>query len=781
MVLNLCGMAWQICGPGVRFESRSWPSWGDAPQRGRVKRPGPCTVSRFTQSPRAFALTQAILTTRRHFNSICAPLTTANLRPQRVLGEPVPEADWTLCLPKLCDKFANPPPKMEEAPPSYRDVTQADVWQFIGPYLHTTDLVSTAAVCRQWHTAFAPHLWGDPASHFHLNDSGIPAGWTKFRATLGLARLEVRCMTHTLRIPDTVVDFHDGPEPGWLRLVLQFLPNLQSLIIRAVPFVDHAALQALGDRVTSGDTDHVSSYTSVSDAPVSVTSRLHTVAPHTFNIPVGLRLLDICHCSNVTAHGLEIILAKLVNLMYLDLSSTRAARDHRVLVSFRKLTALRVLKLRNIGLRDADIELMSSILLYRAKSLDIRDNRITDQGLDSLAQHCFAPILQSHDDFSSLGATILAIYNGEQLESCLYKTFTSKFVAQLVIESIHPSGLTHLYLSGNPMTTKGVSGIIKTGRLHVLDIGSMEISGMRDSAQHDDRNHSSLVNVDRCSFVSTLAKHAAQSLTFLRISYEVVGIGSSAQDSKITRSEGTQPSPSTVGDKSNLQVATADMTPDESGLTPDMLPYLTTLILTDVPEFAFGSQIADRLIRYVQACARASSLAWDQANLDYALPPGRMRDLDDLRYAAYSKFALKRLVLEVRTNVLNSSRSSQAQRTGTIKSMTQDPDGEALWAASAADFSFFKDDPAAGSLPDVRVQKTDHSTVQADSSQAFGANIEQKQGLEIERTIVDNIALLSTFRDERKLAHQKRSDANPAAAIVQTEGFWQGIIQVIRE
>lgn len=60
---------------------------------------------------------------------------------------------------------------MEAAPPSYEKATLINAWDIIAQYIPSSDLCSAALVCSAWHTVFAPHLWGNPASHFgHEND-----------------------------------------------------------------------------------------------------------------------------------------------------------------------------------------------------------------------------------------------------------------------------------------------------------------------------------------------------------------------------------------------------------------------------------------------------------------------------------------------------------------------------------------------------------------------------------------------------------------------------------
>ena len=55
---------------------------------------------------------------------------------------------------------------MEANPPSYGQATAVNAWDLIAEYIPSSDLCSAASVCQQWHATFAPHLWGNPASHF---------------------------------------------------------------------------------------------------------------------------------------------------------------------------------------------------------------------------------------------------------------------------------------------------------------------------------------------------------------------------------------------------------------------------------------------------------------------------------------------------------------------------------------------------------------------------------------------------------------------------------------
>jgi hypothetical protein len=134
---------------------------------------------------------------------------------------------------------------MESAPPSYEKATLADYLDLVANYIPSSDLCAAALVCSKWHATFSPHLWGNPASHFGIENDRVYVALTKFKRTLQTARLLVRSQTHTLHLPPAHAEIYNGPHSDWLRDILSRLPNLQSLIVRGLPFFDHGALMAL--------------------------------------------------------------------------------------------------------------------------------------------------------------------------------------------------------------------------------------------------------------------------------------------------------------------------------------------------------------------------------------------------------------------------------------------------------------------------------------------------------------------------------------------------------
>lgn len=66
-------------------------------------------------------------------------------------------------------------PAMEEFPPSYQSSKTAltEYWSIISEYVPSSDLCSASRVCQQWHAIFASLLWGNPASHWGIENDRV--------------------------------------------------------------------------------------------------------------------------------------------------------------------------------------------------------------------------------------------------------------------------------------------------------------------------------------------------------------------------------------------------------------------------------------------------------------------------------------------------------------------------------------------------------------------------------------------------------------------------------
>lgn len=414
---------------------------------------------------------------------------------------------------------------MEAAPPSYESATLINPFDVVAPYVPSNDLCSAALVCSRWHATFAPHLWGNPASHFGIENDRVYVALTRFKRALQTARLLVRSLTHTLHLPPAHAELYNGPHADWLRDILERLPNLQSLIVRGLPFFDHAALQALRNVRQKQNTNFTPP--GVIELPASsgyAFEALSTSVPS-----FGLRLLDASRCTNVTSYGLAQALSRFEALLYLDLSFTYPAQDNRVLDALRRLSGLQVLKLRGVSLSDASIEVLANAIGLRVRSLDIRDNRVSDRGVRTLLDHCFtsgdyAPAGgRSPGLMPYLGSEMLEIYQGEDFEGYLRKAFTGRFVSRLAIEDVPEGGITHLYIARNEISAEGASGLVRSGRLHVLDVASVSIGLAGHPSSPGCRgSDSEMVMPGVEKLTPVLWKYASDDLTLLRVDHGVI-------------------------------------------------------------------------------------------------------------------------------------------------------------------------------------------------------------------------------------------------------------------
>ncbi|KAL9615490.1 MAG: hypothetical protein Q9167_000003 [Letrouitia subvulpina] len=413
---------------------------------------------------------------------------------------------------------------MDDVPPSYESATRRDHWVIVAKYVRSDDLCAASRVCIRWHQIFSPLLWGNPASHFGTENDRVYVALTRFKRSLKRARLGVRQLTHTLHLPPAPTEIYDGPRSEWLREVLHKLPNLQSLIVSHLPFFDHASLLLLRTHSTSQRTaaadDHEQSY--------------------------ALRLLVAACCLNTTQRSLADALISLPNLVFLDLSHTSGARDPAVLEKVRYMANLQILKLRGVQLRDDDIEILANSMGTKVRSLDVRNNLLTDRSARTLLHYCF-PVNDEHNGTNYArprglaGATeedwpagivrpdpaLLDEFRDVSFDERYLKRLTTSLVSRLPSEDQVDSGITHLFVADNQLTVEGLSGLIKSTKLHVLDVGTIgttrAISRPRSSSHsasylpHQDLK---LPGAEKLSHF--LEEYASKNLTFLRVDHNIV-------------------------------------------------------------------------------------------------------------------------------------------------------------------------------------------------------------------------------------------------------------------
>lgn len=300
--------------------------------------------------------------------------------------------------------------------------------------------------------------------------------------------------------------------------MLEQLPKLQSLIVSRLPFFDHMALLALrnpsqGRRASLGD-----------------------------NLSLSLRLLNAAYCQNTTSSGLVEALTHFPNLAFLDLSNTLAARDKIVLTTLRYLPLIQVLKLRNIHLKDEDIETLADSIGIRVRSLDIQGNQLTDHSVRTLLSKCFQVDDQSNrisenrpspssnlalDDwpagFERPDPAVLNEFKDESYDERFIRRLTTGIVSRLPYEDLPHSGITHLHIADNNLTVEGVAALVMSKKLYVLDAGTVNTGKtVKDPRPEASANDARCIKFPGAEKLTPVLATCAEKMTFLRLHHAVV-------------------------------------------------------------------------------------------------------------------------------------------------------------------------------------------------------------------------------------------------------------------
>ncbi|KAH7052035.1 leucine rich repeat protein [Macrophomina phaseolina] len=436
---------------------------------------------------------------------------------------------------------------MNEVLPSYEAANARDYWSIIAQYIPSSDLCSAALVCREWHRIFTRQLWGNPASHFGVENDVVYVALVRFKRTLSWARLSTRELTHTLHFPPAHAEIYDGPHSDWLRDVLERLPRLQSLIVHGLPFFDHGALITLRRP---------------SNLRLSSLSDSLPRMNHEFPL-FWLRYLDASSCTNATYSGLAEALQHFPALLYLDLSKTKSAKGADVLSVLRYCHSLRVLKLRSLALKDAEIEALATAVKTRLKSLDVRDNQLTDASARILLDNCFnikpkswldrpdgpsmspgqLPPSPASPSFPVRDPLVFDQYDKEDLDEVLRAKLVGEFAGSTFINDVYTDGITHLYISDNNLTVEGVSGLLHSKKLHVLDVGTVARGltkkprplSLLSFEEPEPQEEFAMPGAEKLTPV--IRKYASARLTYLRVNHAVITEETSAADLRVGRAE----------------------------------------------------------------------------------------------------------------------------------------------------------------------------------------------------------------------------------------------------
>lgn len=289
---------------------------------------------------------------------------------------------------------------------------------------------------------------------------------------------------------------------------------MQSLFVSQLPFFDHQALQTLRYRSQVRESDGENSLPAY-----------------------ALRLVVAAQCPNTTSASLAEALSRLPNMVFLDLSRTMAARDTLVLSKLGDMPSLQILKLREIGLRDEDLEVIAMAVRLRIRSLDVRGNVLTDKSAGSLLRYCFKASLEDGgsleaitqpavgfgvDDWPSGIARpdlkLLDDFRSDVLDEHFIKQLATSTVNRLPSDDLPKSGITHLYISNNSLTLDGLTELIKSKRLFVLDAGAVYQFHKPRSSFSYQQGESGIYE----KLLPMLENYCCGNLTSLRLHYDIV-------------------------------------------------------------------------------------------------------------------------------------------------------------------------------------------------------------------------------------------------------------------
>lgn len=261
----------------------------------------------------------------------------------------------------------------------------------------------------------------------------------------------------------------------------------------------------------------------------------------------ALRLLIASNCQNTTTQGLVEALDHFPNLAFLDLSGTLTARDQSVLTKLGDLPSLQVLKLQNIRLRDGDVIVLADAVGKRVRSLDVANNLLTDDSVKKLLASCFDRVEESmgaSSDSRPRTASNLAVddwppgfvrpdpalldeFKDETYNERFVRRLTSTLVSRLPFEDLPQSGITHLSISGNQLSVKGLAALMQSKKLYVLDAGSINTATAIQQSRSDPLNSPSQVggdylNITGVEKLTPIFARCCQEMTSLRIDHSIV-------------------------------------------------------------------------------------------------------------------------------------------------------------------------------------------------------------------------------------------------------------------
>lgn len=488
--------------------------------------------------------------------------------------------------------------------------------------------------------------------------------------TRSKARLGARSCTRTVRLlsQETQLSVHLRNE--WFFILLTSLPSLSSVVLPGCPFLDHASIQVLLNP----------------EKAVFKQSRDSSQFPSSF----GCRLLDISGCQNIVPVALsELLSSRFRSLLFLDVSSIPGLRGSSFWRRFpMSIPNVEILKLRNISLVNAGLEMLVRSLGTRIWSLDVRGNTLGDESAGALVDYCFPPPAYTQaealDDTSGSAEDDRTAVPGRAGATVGFFQRGTHDDAQSIAARLRrgwradPSpgagdGLTHLYISNNQISVEGATKLLKASRLRVLDVGRLLVPQPPRPILpgHVATEHGQAISTQ--SMIPAVRDYAWSSLVSLRIGHHLVTGCGLRVDSAPSNSDSS--------------------TPQDAYRLAGQISFLEKLVLTDVP--SHGRLVATALVAFIKGCAHAVQSAeacgTSQATLPREARAGSAGDAARTR---------PHRPVRLRTILLEMAAARSAPRYGRppgVSSVTEDDDSDAFVRASANDFSFFSEESSSPS------------------------------------------------------------------------------------
>lgn len=378
----------------------------------------------------------------------------------------------------------------------------------------------------------------------------------------------------------------------------------------------------------------------------------------------------------------------LYNVMYLDLSYTSNSQAWNSLLSFHSFNNLRILKLCGLRLTDQSMPLDALTTWLRLWSLDLRENSLTDQTIDFLLEKFFAPELTPRLINLNSDEVIYEdpplyhrrdetdpYYLSSDSTAPIRPDTTDSFISYMkrhadlsgpsgfVLPEGDPmrrsTGLTHLYLSSNRITSMGVEKLLRsTNRLQVLDVGTVKAHPNNYAISHTTAfaqpRTAQLLHRMMGSRIEDLRIHHSLVTCIPTIGQGRLELGYTPQH--LHKAEKFSETESKI-----------------AAFSPLYNYRLTSLTLTDIPLKSTGPTI-NRLITFLRLCAR------QEAILRSASTSGPRKT----RHSPQLLPGLRKLRLEF-----------IQERSGMDDvgpSVSGDQDADEFQAQSQGDFSFFADE-----------------------------------------------------------------------------------------